>query len=63
MFSKLQTIVQDRIDNPKEGSYTNRLLDDHEESLDLAADLAQPLPIAVLGQLLGCRFRRLRAFS
>jgi cytochrome P450 len=32
---------------------TNRLLDDHGESLDLAADLAQPLPIAVLGQLLG----------
>jgi cytochrome P450 len=32
---------------------TNRLLDDHAESLDLAADLAQPLPIAVLGQLLG----------
>jgi cytochrome P450 len=32
---------------------TNRLLDDHVESLDLAADLAQPLPIAVLGQLLG----------
>jgi phosphoribosyl-ATP pyrophosphohydrolase len=28
MFSKLQTIVQDRIDNPKEGSYTNRLLDE-----------------------------------
>jgi cytochrome P450 len=32
---------------------TNRLLDDHAESLDLAAGLAQPLPIAVLGQLLG----------
>jgi cytochrome P450 len=31
----------------------NRLLDDHVESLDLATDLAQPLPIAVLGQLLG----------
>jgi cytochrome P450 len=32
---------------------TNRLLDDHAESLDLAAHLAQPMPIAVLGQLLG----------
>ena len=35
------------------GTITNRLLDDHVESLDLAAHLAQPLPIAVLGQLLG----------
>jgi cytochrome P450 len=32
---------------------TNRLLDDHVESLDLAAHLAEPMPIAVLGQLLG----------
>jgi cytochrome P450 len=32
---------------------TNRLLDEHAESLDLAAHLAQPMPIAVLGQLLG----------
>jgi cytochrome P450 len=32
---------------------TNRLLDEHAESLDLAAHLAEPMPIAVLGQLLG----------
>jgi cytochrome P450 len=32
---------------------TNRLLDEHLESLDLAAHLAEPMPIAVLGQLLG----------
>jgi cytochrome P450 len=32
---------------------TNRLLDDHAESLDLAKHLAGPMPIAVLGQLLG----------
>ena len=32
---------------------TNRLLDEHRDSLDLAAHLAQPMPIAVLGQLLG----------
>jgi cytochrome P450 len=32
---------------------TNRLLDEHAESLDLAAHLAVPMPIAVLGQLLG----------
>jgi pimeloyl-[acyl-carrier protein] synthase len=35
------------------GDITNRLLDDHLESLDLAAHLAEPMPIAVLGQLLG----------
>jgi cytochrome P450 len=35
------------------GDITNRLLDDHVESLDLAAHLAEPMPIAVLGQLLG----------
>jgi len=32
---------------------TNRLLDEHVDSLDLAAHLAEPMPIAVLGQLLG----------
>jgi cytochrome P450 len=32
---------------------TNRMLDEHVESLDLAAHLAEPMPIAVLGQLLG----------
>ena len=32
---------------------TNRLLDGHADSLDLAAHLAEPMPIAVLGQLLG----------
>src|SRR3954471_13239882 len=32
---------------------TNRLLDEHAESFDLAAHLAEPMPIAVLGQLLG----------
>ena len=32
---------------------TNRLLGDHVESLDLAAHLAEPMPIAVLGQVLG----------
>lgn len=32
---------------------TNRLLDDHVEWLDLAAHLAEPMPIAVLGQVLG----------
>jgi cytochrome P450 len=32
---------------------TNRLLDEHAESLDLAAHLAEPMPIAVLGQLFG----------
>jgi cytochrome P450 len=32
---------------------TNRLLDEHAESLDLAVHLAEPMPIAVLGQLLG----------
>jgi cytochrome P450 len=32
---------------------TNRMLDEHADSLDLAAHLAEPMPIAVLGQLLG----------
>jgi cytochrome P450 len=32
---------------------TNQLLDEHSDSLDLAAHLAEPMPIAVLGQLLG----------
>ena len=32
---------------------TNRMLDEHLDSLDLAAHLAEPMPIAVLGQLLG----------
>jgi cytochrome P450 len=32
---------------------TNRMLDEHVSSLDLAAHLAEPMPIAVLGQLLG----------
>ena len=35
------------------GVITNRLLDEHADSLDLAAHLAEPMPIAVLGQLLG----------
>ncbi len=32
---------------------TNRMLDEHLDSLDFAAHLAEPMPIAVLGQLLG----------
>jgi cytochrome P450 len=32
---------------------TDRMLDEHSDSLDLAAHLAEPMPIAVLGQLLG----------
>jgi cytochrome P450 len=32
---------------------TNRMLDEHAGSLDLAAHLAEPMPIAVLGRLLG----------
>lgn len=32
---------------------TNRLLDEHAESLDVAPHLAQPMPIGVLGQLMG----------
>jgi cytochrome P450 len=32
---------------------TNRLLDEHADALDLAAHVAEPMPIAVLGQLLG----------
>jgi len=32
---------------------TNRMLDEHADSLDLAAHLAEPMPIAVLGRLLG----------
>ena len=32
---------------------TNRMPDEHADSLDLAAHLAEPMPIAVLGQLLG----------
>jgi cytochrome P450 len=32
---------------------TNRMLDEHLDSLNLAAHLAEPMPIAVLGQLLG----------
>jgi cytochrome P450 len=35
------------------GDITNHLLDDHVEALDLAAHLAEPMPIAVLGELLG----------
>ena len=35
------------------GAITNRMLDEHADSLDLAAHLAEPMPIAVLGQLLG----------
>ncbi|HET9301339.1 MAG TPA: hypothetical protein VFO20_01045 [Propionibacteriaceae bacterium] len=36
---------------------TNRLLDDHAESLDLAKHLAEPMPIAVLGLARGVAFR------
>jgi cytochrome P450 len=32
---------------------TNRLLDEHAESLNVAPHVAQPMPIGVLGQLLG----------
>lgn len=42
--------------NPMAGpvsDITNRLLDEHVDSLDLAAHLAEPLPITVLGQMLG----------
>ena len=42
---------------------TNRMLDEHADSLDLAAHLAEPMPIAVLGQLLVCRYRSLKALS
>ena len=35
------------------GVITNRMLDEHVESLDLSSHLAEPMPIAVLGQLLG----------
>jgi len=46
----LQSVLQDRLANPKEGSYTNRLLSDEEELVKKVGEESVEVILAALQQ-------------
>ena len=46
----LQAVLQDRLENPKEGSYTNRLLSDEEELVKKVGEESVEVILAALKQ-------------